>query len=205
MPHLTHPADRNFKRSAVNCGLTSFTSNIHLVLKWLLLHVIINAAGGFLKITHRSKYSHSWVIWRSSNNSLLFYQSEMHLEHRKWTVMFTFTFTFTKLCCPSQGVDCMCMSYLRYVSPLERIHWGKVYYRSLFYFKDYIVLCIRSLICWQKSDFSSSFGTNLPRKWSPFRRAPQHKCWKQYVLFETPLIPSTTEVSTLTLNDKHCR
>ena len=86
------------------------------------------------------------------------------LSDRQWRVRFIFTLMFINLNSPIQVVLCTCMSQLGYAFLLERIHWRRLWYRSQHYFKHDILLCIHSLLCPWKIDFSSTFTIILSSK-----------------------------------------
>lgn len=85
------------------------TTGIHLILKWVHLHGLINGAHGFSKNPLCMEYSHFSGIWKCSNTWLPFYQSGMHLDHDKWIDMFIFTSNSTNLYSACHVVVRTCM------------------------------------------------------------------------------------------------
>lgn len=95
-----HWSDQISERYFNRCGENSTCHlwyHVFLLLKWVHWHGVLNTADGFYRKPVSYRIFSFPSVWRWFNLSPLFYQSEIPLEHRKWTVEFIFTLTSTKL------------------------------------------------------------------------------------------------------------
>lgn len=150
-------------------------------------------------------YSYFEMVLRFSKPFLHFYQNEMHLVDKKWTLLFIFTLIFTNWYSASSVVHCTCMTLVGMLFCLKE--YIKQYSGLETYFTAKLIYTYESIQCFthKRGSLIALLHSNIQLKWTYFTKIHKQIFTNHYLLPQAPLALLTFWNEYMYMEYKHWR